>query len=183
MLRCLTVMSLRTEAAGAAWRVAALFVLVFLAGGVCSGCVSAGAQAPPALTVNDNLSSARFAALPAPVRLYLKELSRAWRTGDEAFLLAQGEDGYAESMRPRVRTSRYLALLYQAGPYTDSADWEYGVYDIVPDAIAGIQFLDYEEQGPVLVISARLLHKNGIFIPCTIHLLWRLLDIKIIGVS
>lgn len=140
------------------------------------------AAAPAAPPVEDRLNSPAFRTLPAEARSYLERLSRAFSARDEAFLLAQGEAQFEAEVRPRYDKEAYLALLYRTGSYAaESPRASAEVPRLVPSGLSHIQYLSWEENGPLLEIAARLVGKNGASTPCLIMLAWRLREPKIQG--
>lgn len=146
-----------------------------------------GADAPrPAIATpvtGDRLDTREFAGLPPEARAYLAAVSRAFRNQDTQFLLAQGEKTFEAEVKPRYDDEAYLALLYRSGPYAADTPWGKGqTAKLEPSAIRGIEYIDWEEQGPMLAIQGRLIPKSGAAIPCKIILAWRLTEPKILGV-
>ncbi|MDR2491785.1 MAG: hypothetical protein LBD20_10335 [Spirochaetaceae bacterium] len=139
------------------------------------------ASLKPALGTDDGLDAPRFNTLDAETKTYLKNIAAAWRRGDTAFLLSQGESRYQSEKRFGISEARYLALLYRAGPYANDSGWDYGAYDLNPDGVLSLRFLDYHDEGPVRIFDCRFTLKSGEHIPAKICLLWRLPAMKILG--
>jgi hypothetical protein len=130
---------------------------------------------------DDRLDTPGFGGLPPEARAYLRELSRAFRDQDTAFLLRQGERQFEADVRPRRDDESYLALLYRAGPWgTDAPRAAAEVPRLFPGEIRYIEYSDWEERGPLLEIRGRLVTRTGV-IPCVIMLIWRLVEPKIQG--
>ncbi|HCC36585.1 MAG TPA: hypothetical protein DEQ14_02655, partial [Treponema sp.] len=63
----------------------------------------------------------------------------------------------------------YFALLYRTGTYAADSPRltaEAETSRFAPDTINGIQYLEWEETGPLLEIKARLLSADGDSFPC-----------------
>jgi hypothetical protein len=137
-------------------------------------------QGPPA----ERLDSPAFIRLPPEARSYLGDLAQAFRSQDTAFLLAQGEPQYEAALRHRYDEYNYLALLYRFGPlareYPDDRD---DIPQLDPREIRGIEYVSWEETGPLLEIRGRLITKAGSAVPCVIMFNPRLKEPKILGVS
>ena len=129
----------------------------------------------------DNLDAPRFNVLDVETKMYLKNIADAWRRGDAAFLLSQGESRYQNEKRFSISEARYLALLYRAGPYSDDNRWDFGAYDLDPAGVLSLRFLDFHDEGPVRIFDCRFTLKSGDRIPAKICLLWRLPSMKILG--
>jgi hypothetical protein len=143
---------------------------------------SAGAPAAAVPQEGNRLGAPDFKNLPAEARAYLERLAEAFSAQDEAFLLAQGEPQFEAENRPRHDKENYLALLYRIGVYaTDSPRVSEAPPQLVPSAISHVQYLSWEEKGPLLEIKARLAGKDGTTIPSLIMLVWRLREPKIEG--
>jgi hypothetical protein len=113
---------------------------------------------------------------------YLEALARAFSTADRAFLLAQGESQFEADNRGRYDEETYLALLYRAGPLSgDGLSAPPGSPRLDPGQIRRIEFANWEEQGPALIVEARLITRSGGEVPCRLALLWRLREPKILG--
>jgi hypothetical protein len=112
----------------------------------------------------------------------LETLARAFRGGDRAFLLSQGEAFFEAEVRPAYDEASYLALLYRIGPYgEDNFRAESNVPRLFPEEIDHIEYAGWEEQGPLLEIRGRLIRKAGPPLPCLILLVWKLPEPKIQG--
>jgi hypothetical protein len=150
---------------------------------------TAPAESGPAVVVvapesprENRPDDAAFSSLPPEARQYLERLARAFAAGEEAFLLAQGEPQFEAEMRPRYDKETYLALLYRAGPYAENFPRQDGPPSrLIVSAISQIQYLAWEENGPLLEITARLIGADGAITPCRIMLVWRLREPKIEG--
>jgi hypothetical protein len=120
--------------------------------------------------------------LPLEAREYLERLARAFSERDAAFLLAQGEGQFEREVRPRHDDATYLALLYRIGVFaTDSPRTDMEAPRLVPATVSHIQYLSWEESGPLLEIKARLVGTSGELTPCLIMLVWRLREPRIEG--
>jgi hypothetical protein len=167
---------------------AALFAAVFTILAACAGGPGPGktaGTAPPREAApsgpDDRLDSRSFDGLPPEARAYLKNLSRAFRNRDAEFLLSQGEDHFEAEVRPFYDDESYLALLYRTGAWGTDAPWTEAEFPrLSPGEIRHVEYLSWEERGPVLEIRGRLVTSAGI-IPCTIMLIWRLAEPKIQG--
>ncbi|GHT66064.1 hypothetical protein FACS1894110_09090 [Spirochaetia bacterium] len=140
-----------------------------------------GSRAAP--LAGDHLDAPAFAALPREARTYLAAISRAFRNQDAPFLLAQGERNFENEVRPRYDDETYLAMLYRSDSYATDASWEKSQKPrlVLPD-IREIEYINWEEQGPMLAIQGRFDYKDGSAVPCKIILAWRLTEPKILGV-
>jgi hypothetical protein len=144
------------------------------------------AAVPPpgiVLSSDDRLGGAGFTKLPGEARTYLKTLSEAFRKQDLPFLLAQGEAQFEAQVKPQYDEKTYLALLYRTGANAASAprvDLQ-APEQLIPAEIHHIEYEHWEEEGPLLDIAAKLVTKTGKPIPCTIMLVWRLSEPKILG--
>jgi len=129
------------------------------------------------------LSAETFVHLPPEGKAYLLRLAEAFRRQDSAYLLAQGEPGFAERQNPMHDQAEYLALLYRIGPYAaENPGDPYPLPRLQPAQIRSIEYTGWEEQGPVLEIRGRiLLTSSATPLPCRIMLLWRLKEQKILG--
>jgi hypothetical protein len=128
------------------------------------------------------LKDPRFIALPPEDQSYLKNLSRAFREHDRAFLLTQGESQFEAEVKPYYDEETYLALLYRIGPYAEEDPrGDNRMPRLIVGDLSHIEYLDYAEEGPVLEIRGRLFLRSGGSLPCRIILLRRLLEPKIIG--
>ena len=148
--------------------------------------VSSQRSAPgsvPAEPIPDSgLDTARFRNLPAEAKEYLETLAEAFRTKDREFLVSQGESQYEKDLRSDYDEETYLAMLYRYGSYSDDGEWRAsGLTHLDISTIRGIVYTGWEEFGPALEISGHLYQSNGERVPCNIILLWRLLEIKILG--
>jgi hypothetical protein len=138
----------------------------------------------PAVSEDSGYSPKPPAGLPEEAREYLDALSRAFSSADRDFLLAQGESQFEAENRGRYDEETYLALLYRVGPFSgDSPSVPVGTGNprLDPAQIRRIEFAGWEEQGPALIISARLITRANEAIPCQLALLWRLREPKILG--
>ena len=170
------------------------FCVTVLAAAVLGGCAllprgeetpeenkSAGAAAQ-GVPGESGLQAETFGKLPAEARAYLERLAKAFAAGDEAFLLAQGEPQFESEVRPRHDAESYLALLYRLGAYAaETPRFEGQRPRLNPGSVRRIQYLSWEEKGPLLEIQARLIGKDGAANPCLIMLVWRLREPKIEG--
>ncbi|GEM_PF-1305165 len=144
------------------------------------------APAPaPAVSIpkESGLSAETFVDLPPEGKAYLLRLAEAFKRQDSAYLLAQGEPGFAARQRPMHDQAEYLALLYRTGPYAaENPGDPYPPPRLEPTRIRSIEYSGWEEQGPVLEIRGRiLLTSSATPLPCRIMLLWRLKEQKILG--
>jgi hypothetical protein len=111
----------------------------------------------------------------------LEALSRAFAGQDREYLLSQGEENYEAAVRPYYDEGSYLAMLYRVGAYAAESPWDSGRRPrLEPGEIRGIEYLDWEEQGPMLVIRGRLRTETET-LPCKIVLAWRLRTPRILG--
>jgi hypothetical protein len=132
--------------------------------------------------IPDGLDREDFRKLPPETRSYLEALSRAFAGQDREQLLSQGEENYEAAVKPYYDEGSYLAMLYRAGAYAVDSPWDSGRRpSLDPGKTLGIEYLDWEEQGPMLVIRGRLVTKTET-LPCKIVLVWRLRAPKILGV-
>jgi hypothetical protein len=139
----------------------------------------------PAAEEESGYSPKLPAGLPVEAGEYLRTLSLAFSTADRDFLLAQGESQFEADNRGRYDEESYLALLYRVGPLSaDRASVPVGMENprLDPAQIRRIEFAGWEEQGPALIIGARLITRTNEAIPCQLTLLWRLREPKILGV-
>ncbi|GHV61613.1 hypothetical protein AGMMS49587_06210 [Spirochaetia bacterium] len=133
--------------------------------------------------IGDRLDGPVFAALPPEARSYLAAVAKAFRNQDTQFLLAQGEWTFEAEVKPRYDTETYLAMLYRAGSYATDAPWGKSPKTrLVPSEIREIEYIKWEEQGPMLAIQGRLNINDGSQIPCQIILVWKLTEPKILGI-
>jgi hypothetical protein len=138
----------------------------------------------PAATApaENRLKDPVFRNLPAEARSYLERLSRAFSARDEAFLLDQGEPQFEAENRTRFDKETYLALLYRIGAYAaDSPRMSQEPSRLVLAGVSRIEYLAWEEKGPLLEIKARLIGADGKATPCLIMLVWKLREPKIEG--
>ena len=147
--------------------------------------VPAPATAPAldGITPPENrLNGPAFKNIPGEAREYLERLSRAFISQDEAFLLAQGEPQFESETRPRHDNETYLALLYRTGVYAAESPRLSGQPPrLAPATVSHIQYLSWEENGPLPEIKAQLVGKDGKTTPSLIMLVWRLREPKIEG--
>ena len=130
----------------------------------------------------DRLDGPLFRNLPTEAMAYLKLLSEAFRNKDRDFLISQGEVQYDSELRNRLEEGVYLALLYRMGPYSEDSAWTPALSPLLdPAKVRGIEYTGWEEVGPMIKISARLHLEDGDPTPCTIMLIWRLVEPKILG--
>jgi hypothetical protein len=142
-------------------------------------------QENPAVSLSrdgDGLDKTAFRKLSPETLAYLAALSRAFSSQDREYLLAQGEADYEAAVKPYYDEGSYLAMLYRSGDYAVDKPGESNRRPVLdPGEIRGIEYLDWEEQGPMLVIRGRLNGRTGT-LPCKIVLAWRLREPKILGV-
>jgi hypothetical protein len=130
---------------------------------------------------DSSLDSAAFAGCPPEALAYLRLLSRAFRNGDKAFLLAQGEEQYERDLRPGRDETEYFNLLYRIGPLAAEEPQETRLQKYLKVEDTGyISFKGWREKGPMIEVDAQIHGPEGL-LPCRIILAWRLVDIKIIG--
>jgi hypothetical protein len=130
----------------------------------------------------NGLDREAFRKLGPEARSCLEALSRAFASQDREYLLSQGEENYEAAVKPYYDEGSYLAMLYRIGTYAVDSPWDSGRQPrLEPGEILGIEYLDWEEQGPMLVIRGRLTTKTET-LPCKIVLGWRLRTPKILGV-
>jgi hypothetical protein len=86
--------------------------------------------------------------LDSETRTYLEALSRAFASQDREYLLSQGEESYEAEIRPHYDEGSYLAMLYRT--YAADSLWDRGRQrpSLDPGDVLGIEYLDWEEQGP-----------------------------------
>ncbi|MDR0641945.1 MAG: hypothetical protein LBG07_05735 [Treponema sp.] len=114
-------------------------------------------------------------------RAYLTELAQAFARQDTAFLLAQGEDQFEAAVRPYYDEESYLAMLYRTGLYGEnSPPANADKSRLKPGEIRGIEYTDWEEQGPMLKVRGHLITAAA-KIPCLIVFNPRLRTPKILG--
>lgn len=136
----------------------------------------------PALTPKQPESQA-LAGLPPEARNYLDELARAFAVQDITFLISQGERQYEEQIRPLWDEESYLAMLYRCGDWAQGrADTSNEIPRLDLREIRNIEFLAWEERGPLLEIRGNLITTKGTTIPCGIVFNPRLEEPKILGV-
>jgi hypothetical protein len=160
----------------------------------CAGCaglppeqaVPEAAPPPPeAAPAGSGYSAGPPLGLPPEAGEYLEALARAFSAADRDFLLAQGESQFEAENRGRYDEESYLALLYRMGSLSEdspSVPAGGGIPRLDPARIRRIEFAGWEEQGPALIIHARLVTRTGEAVPCRLALLWRLREPKILGV-
>ncbi|MDR1178639.1 MAG: hypothetical protein LBK64_07410 [Spirochaetaceae bacterium] len=142
----------------------------------------ASGKAENAGNAGSGVPSRGLAGLPEEARQYLNTLAEAFASGDEAFLIGQGEAMYENLMLPRYDKEAYLALLYRAGPYAEESGIEAArLPRLNPDAVRGIEYLGWKEESFLIEVQGRLLMKNGPPLSCRILLHWKLEPPKIIG--
>jgi hypothetical protein len=128
------------------------------------------------------LREAPLENLPPEARAYLETLARAFRSGDRAFLLSQGEASFEAEVRPAYDEASYLALLYRIGSYgEDNFQGPTNTPTLFPEEIDRIEYTDWEERGPLLEIRGRLIRREKPPLPCLIMLIWKLREPKIQG--
>jgi len=139
------------------------------------------------LPPGDGLDTPAFAGIPIEAKNYLKTLAAAFRNADKEFIISQGEAQYEKELRPQYDEEVYLALLYRAGSQNGDSEWEsphvYGpdITRLQYKEIRAIEYIEWEETGPMLDIKGRFHLKNGETLPCRIVLVWRLTEPKILG--
>jgi len=137
--------------------------------------------------VGDGLDTPRFRNLPPEAQDYLKTLATAFRKKDREFLVSQGEAQYEKELRFTLDEETYLAMLYRIGPYSEDLPWESprnngaNLPRLDVSVIRGIEYTGWEESGPMLEIKGRLYIRDSEPIPCTLILIWRLTEPKILG--
>ena len=130
------------------------------------------------------LNTPRFRELPPEARDYLETLAKAFREKDRAFLVSQGEAQYEKELRFTLDEEIYLALLYRIGPYSKDTHWQSAGASpprLDTSKVRSIEYTEWEERGPMLEIKGRLYVQNSPPIPCTLILVWRLPEPKILG--
>ncbi|GHT59047.1 hypothetical protein FACS1894109_14240 [Spirochaetia bacterium] len=143
--------------------------------------ISGPAEAVP--LIGDHLDEAAFAGLPPDARTYLAAISKAFRNQDRQFLLAQGEGTFEADVKPWYDDEDYLAMLYRVGSYATDTPWGKNERPrLIPSEIREIEYINWEEQGPMLAIQGRLDYKDGSAMPCKIILAWRLTEPRILGI-
>ncbi|MDR0879064.1 MAG: hypothetical protein LBN21_13540 [Treponema sp.] len=130
----------------------------------------------------DKLNTTIFEGIPAEARNYLQLLSQAFRNSDTEFILAQGEGQFEKEVKNRYDDAAYFALLYRTGAYAAEAPRENVENPRINfREIIRIEYLRWEEDGPMLEINGQLVTKKGEIIPCKLILAWRLKEPKILG--
>jgi hypothetical protein len=124
---------------------------------------------PVAVSPTGRLDDPAFKGLAPEVLDYLDALARAFAGQDTAFLIAQGEVQYEAQLRHLYDEGDYLAMLYRTDP------------DLIPQEILGIEYISWEEQGPMLEIHGRLIGAKGKASPCVIVFNPRLVEPRILG--
>ncbi|MDR1057988.1 MAG: hypothetical protein LBL43_00420 [Treponema sp.] len=141
-----------------------------------------GSAGPGETAAGSALEGPAFTGLPPEAKSYLELLSGAFRRQDGDFLLAQGETQFERELRPRFDEASYLALLYRCGAYAEEGPIRRpGTPRLFPGEIRRIEYLGWEERGPLLEIRGRLVTQGGDAVPCVIMLIWRLREPKIQG--
>ena len=158
-----------------------------------------GARATPASVVveaaagaalippGDGLDAPAFRNLPPEARDYLGILSAAFNRKDKEFLISQGETQYERDTRRQFDDEAYLAMLYRVGPYSGNSEWMTprtagsALPSLHIPGTSGIEYSEWRENGPMLEINGRLRLTNSDTLPCTIMLVWRLPEPKILG--
>jgi hypothetical protein len=139
-------------------------------------------QAPPPPLTTKRPESPALAGLPPEARNYLDQLARAFAAQDRAFLLSQGERQYEEQLRPLWDEESYLAMLYRCGDWArERNDTSNRIPRLDPREIREIEFLTWEERGPLVEIRGNLITTGGTRIPCGIVFNPRLNEPKILG--
>jgi len=134
------------------------------------------------LSGGDGLDAPQFRSLPPEARDYLAVLAEAFRKTNKDFLVSQGEPQYEQDLRSRYDEETYLALLYRIGPYSEDSEWKSASLERLEySQVKSIEYLSWDEQGPMLDIKGRLCFQNGSTLPCRIVLAWRLIEPKILG--
>ena len=134
------------------------------------------------LPSGDGLDAPQFSSLPPEARDYLTVLAEAFRRQDKEFLISQGEAQYEQDLRSLYDEETYLALLYRAGPYSEDSEWKSAALARLEyTQVKAIEYLAWEERGPILDIKGRLYFQDGSSQPCGIMLVWRLPEPKILG--
>jgi hypothetical protein len=147
------------------------------------GEAATGGPKPAHAMTGDNLDTSAFAGLSPETRIYLAAISRAFRSQDKQFLLAQGEKAFEAEVSPWYDDESYLAMLYRSGAYADDVPWEKSrMPRLEPSAIRDIEYIDWKERGPMIEIRGRLGATDGSTIPCKIILVWKLTEPKILGI-
>lgn len=137
---------------------------------------------PQRLPRKDGLDSPLFGDIPLEAKDYLRTLAEAFRAKDGEFLIAQGEPQYEKEQRFRHEEDVYLAMLYRVGPYSTDTHWNSpDIPRMDYSQIEAIEYLGWEEKGPMLQIAGLLYYEDSSTLPCGVTLLWRLLEPKILG--
>ena len=134
------------------------------------------------LSGGDGLDAPQFRSLPPEARDYLAVLAEAFRKTNKDFLVSQGEAQYEKDLRSRYDEETYLAFLYRIGPYSEDSGWKSPAPARLEYAqVRAIEYLSWEEKGPMLDIKGRLYFQDTSSLPCRIVLAWRLVEPKILG--
>jgi hypothetical protein len=145
-----------------------------------------GAASAPAVRSGpaaDGLETPQFKGIPEEARVYLKKVAEAFRSRDGAFLAAQGSPQYEADNRGRYDEETYLAMLFRIGSYSEDLPWKpQALPRLEYNEIIGIEYKNWNDNGPHLEVRANLIPKTGEPIPCEIVLIWKLPDPKIEGV-
>jgi hypothetical protein len=132
--------------------------------------------------VEDNLGKSVFKGLPQEARVYLETLSKAFREKDLDYLISQGELNYENETRLRYDEETYLAMLYRIGPYTEDSPFrDMKLPRLEYKEVIGIEYLKWDEKGPMIEIQARLISQKNEATLCEIMLVWKLPEPKILG--
>ena len=143
------------------------------------------ARAAPAAasSFTDGLEKPGFRALPEEAAEYLSLLSKAFIAKNKNFIFSQGEEQYEKDNRGKYDDDVYLAMLYRAGAYSEDSERTSAAVPVLDlNHIRGIEYLSYTERGPLLEVKGRFHLENGQSVPCTILLVWRLVEPKIQGI-
>jgi hypothetical protein len=130
------------------------------------------------------LEDPAFKGLAPEALDYLGLLARAFAGHDGDFLIAQGEPQYEAAVRHRYDEGTYLALLYRTGPWAQGYPFPKDpdtVPDLIPQEIQSIEYISWEEQGPMLEIQGRLITARG-KTPCVIMFNPRLREPRVLGI-
>jgi hypothetical protein len=145
-----------------------------------TGSNAATFSVPPAKA--DHLDTRAFSGLPPEARNYLSALSQAFQKADAEFILAQGERQFEAEVKKNYDNETYFALLYRIGTYAAESSWETAEKPhLKVREISHIEYISWEENGPMLSIQGKLITAEGEAVPCKIILAWRLKDPKILG--
>jgi hypothetical protein len=139
-------------------------------------------RGPPLEDAPGPYTSRPPAGLPPEARFYLEGLSRAFAGGDGAFLLAQGEPVFEAEVRPRFDEETYLALLYRTGPLALDPGAGGDLPRLDYRHIRRLEYLGWEERGPLVEIQGRFIMAGGAPVPCAIVFNPRLEEIRVLGV-